>query len=167
MDQGFERRSTPHLPLAVLLEGSFRSAYYDRLPGAIRSDKDVAFRERSPRTAQLVIADGQVIANRVDAAKGMYYMLGFDRYANAKLYGNRELILNAMNYLLDDRALISIRSRAITLRPLDADQVEQRRTYWQAMGIGAPLAISLLLGLLYQWHRRSANLRPKPATASR
>lgn len=167
MDQGFERRSTPHLPLAVLLEGKFRSAYFDRIPTAFRADKDVAFRETSPRTAQLVIADGDVIANRVDAAKGMYYMLGFDRYANAKLYGNREFILNAMNYLLDDRALISIRSRAITLRPLNTDQVDQRRTWWQALGIGAPLAISLLLGFLYQWHRRSANLRPLRATALR
>ncbi|MFZ1693824.1 MAG: gliding motility-associated ABC transporter substrate-binding protein GldG [Flavobacteriales bacterium] len=169
MDQGFERRATPHLPMAVLLEGKFRSAYYDRLPSAIRADKDVAYRERSARTAQLVIADGDVIANRVDAAKGMYYMLGFDRYANAKLYGNRELILNAMNYLLDDRALISIRSRAITLRPLDTNEVSLRRTYWQAMGIGAPLAISLLFGFAYQLHRRSQNRRaaPRTSTASR
>jgi len=157
MDQGFERRSTPRLPMAVLLEGSFRSAYHDRIASDFRSSPDVAYRDRSPRTAQLVIADGQVIANRVDASKGMYYMLGFDRYANAKIYGNRELIMNAMNYLLDDRALISIRSRAITLRPLDADRIEKERAQWQIVGIGAPLAISLLLGLAYQLHRRRVN----------
>lgn len=157
MDQGFERRSTPNLPMAVLLEGSFRSAYHDRIAADFRSSPDVAFRDRSPRTAQIVIADGQVIANRVDASKGMYYMLGFDRYANAKIYGNRELIMNAMNYLLDDRALISIRSRAITLRPLDAARIEKERAQWQLVGIGAPLAISLLLGLAYQLHRRRVN----------
>lgn len=167
MDQGFERRSTPHMPMAVLLEGTFRSAYYDRIPTAFRNDPNVAVRERSPRTAQLVIADGDVITNRVDAAKGMYYMLGFDRYANAKIYGNRELILNAMNYLLDDRALISIRSRAITLRPLDSREVEQRRNYWQTVGIGVPLAIALLLGIAYQLHRRAANQSAPAAPAAR
>jgi ABC-2 type transport system permease protein len=162
MDQGFDRRSTPHLPLAVLLEGSFKSAYFDRIPTAFRSDPNVAVRERSPRTAQLVIADGDVIANRVDAAKGMYYMLGFDRYANAKIYGNRELILNAMNYLLDDRSLIRIRSRAITLRQLDAARVDRARAAWQALSIGAPLLITLLAGLAYQLHRRRLHAAPAP-----
>lgn len=165
MDQGFERRSTPYLPLAVLLEGSFTSAYHDRIPVAFKGDKDVAFRDRSPRTAQLVIADGDVIANRVDAAKGMYYMLGFDRYANAKIYGNRELILNAMNYLLDDRSLISIRSRAITLRQLDAGRVERERRTWQAINIGVPLLLVLALGIAYQQHRRRANAAPQTARA--
>ncbi|MBK7382855.1 MAG: gliding motility-associated ABC transporter substrate-binding protein GldG [Flavobacteriales bacterium] len=165
MDQGFERRSTPYLPMAVLLEGKFRSAYYDRLPTAIVTDKDVAYRERSPHTAQLVISDGDVIENRVDAAKGMFYMLGFDRYANAKIYGNRELILNAMNYLLDDRSLISIRSRAITLRQLDMNRVEVERRKWQVINLAVPLLISLVLGLAYQQHRRRSNLPPKAKRA--
>ncbi|WKZ67534.1 MAG: gliding motility-associated ABC transporter substrate-binding protein GldG [Flavobacteriales bacterium] len=160
VDPGFDKRSTPYLPLAVLLEGSFRSAYYDRLPTALISDPNVAYRERSPRTAQLVIGDGDVIGNRVDPAKGMYYMLGFDRYANAKIYGNRELIMNAMNYLLDDRSLISIRSRAITLRQLDAPRVERERRTWQAINLGVPLLLTLLLGLAYHQHRRRANAAP-------
>jgi ABC-type uncharacterized transport system involved in gliding motility auxiliary subunit len=107
-----------------------------------------------------VIGDGDVIGNRVDPAKGMYYMLGFDRYANAKIYGNRELIMNAMNYLLDDRSLISIRSRAITLRQLDAPRVERERRTWQAINLGVPLLLTLLLGLTYHQHRRRANAAP-------
>ncbi|HRH37370.1 MAG TPA: gliding motility-associated ABC transporter substrate-binding protein GldG [Flavobacteriales bacterium] len=162
MDQDFQRRSTPRMPMAVLLEGTFSSAYRDRLTTVIRNDKDVAYRERSPRTAQLVIADGDVIANRVDASKGMYYMLGYDRYAQAKVYGNREFILNAMNYLLDDRSLISIRARAITLRTLDTARTDVDRTYWQALNIALPLIISLLFGAAYQFHRRRTN-RPVAA----
>ena len=117
----------------------------------------MAYQEKSPRTAQLVISDGEVIANRVDATKGMYYMLGYDRYANAKIYGNREFILNAMNYLLDDRALISIRSRSITLRTLDSTRIEQERTTWQGINIALPLLITLLAGTAYQFHRRRSN----------
>lgn len=165
MDQGFERRSTPHMPVAVLLEGRFKSAYYDRIPNAFRDDPNIAVREWSPPTAQLVIADGDVIANRIDPAKGMFYMLGYDRYANAKIYGNRELILNAMNYLLDDRSLISIRSRAITLRQLDATRVDLQRETWQAINIGVPLLLALVLGFAYQQHRRRANTRPNPISA--
>lgn len=161
MDPGFAKRSTPFLPLAVLLEGSFRSAYYDRLPTALISDPDVAYRERSPRTAQLVIGDGDVIGNRVDPAKGMYYMLGFDRYANAKIYGNRELLMNAMNYLLDDRSLISIRSRTIVLRQLDPERIVGERTSWQLVNIGVPVLFSIAFGILFNLARRRRAAAPK------
>lgn len=159
MDQGFEKRSTPYLPVAVLLEGKFTSAFVDRLPPAFSQDPEVAFREHGNRSAQLVISDGDVIANRVDAAKGMYYMLGYDRYANAKIYGNRELLLNAMNYLLDDRSLISIRSRAITLRQLDPSRIVKDRTYWQLVNVAVPLLISLIAGIGYGFYRRRRSTR--------
>jgi ABC-2 type transport system permease protein len=153
-NMGFEQRSTPFLPLAVLLEGEFSSAYSDRLPVAFRGSEDVAFRERSPRTAQIVIGDGDVILNRVDDAKGMYYTLGFDRYSNAKIYGNRELIINAMNYLLDDKSLISIRSREITLRQLDPQRIERERTGIQVFNVVLPLVLSIAGGLLFHIVRR-------------
>jgi ABC-2 type transport system permease protein len=154
MDMGFDKRSTPYLPLAVLLEGRFTSAYTDRLPPAFREDENVAFRQHSPPSAQVVISDGDVIANRVDASKGMYYMLGFDRYANAKIYGNRELIINAMNYLLDDKSLISIRSREITLRQLDPERIEQERLPIQIFNTVLPIVLSILGGLAFHFLRR-------------
>lgn len=158
-DQGFDRRRTSYMPVAVLLEGRFTSAYRDRLPVAILQDKDVAFRERSPWTQQLVIADGDVIANRV-ASNGSPYPLGYDRYSNTTLYGNRQLILNAMNYMLGDHQLIRIRSRAITLRLLDNDQVSKHRRSWQVLNLVLPLLITLLAGTAYQFHRRRSNRAP-------
>lgn len=157
MDMGLDRNSTPHLPMAVLLEGSFTSAFMDRLPPSFTSDPQVAFREHGARTAQIVIADGDVIQNRVDPAKGMFYMLGFDRYANAKIYGNRELLINAMNYLLDDKALISIRSRAIALRQLDPQRIEQGRTGLQVLNVGLPILITVIAGLAFHFFRRRSN----------
>lgn len=154
MDMGFARNSTPYMPLAVLLEGPFSSAFTDRLPSEFTSDPTVAYREKGKRTSQIVVADGDVIANRVDPSKGMFYMLGFDRYANAKIYGNREFITNAMNYLLDDQSLISIRSREITLRQLDPDRIVQERSGWQVFNTVGPILLSLLLGLFYFWFRR-------------
>jgi ABC-2 type transport system permease protein len=109
----------------------------------------------------LVISDGDVIVNRVDPAKGMYYMLGFDRYANAKIYGNRELLMNAMNYLLDDQSLISIRSRTITLRQLDAGRIVEDRLHWQLVNTVVPVALSILIGILFNLMRRRRANAPK------
>jgi len=160
VDMGFDRNSTPYMPVAVLLEGAFTSAYRDRLPAAFTGDPEVAYREQGMRSAQLVVSDGDVIANRIDPAKGMYYMLGFDRYANAKIYGNREFIINAMNHLLDDRALISIRSRAITLRQLDPMRTAQERTGWQVFNTAVPIALSILAGLAFHLYRRRSIRTP-------
>lgn len=159
MDMAWDRNATPHMPLAVLLEGAFTSAFTDRLPPEFTSDPEVAYREQGQRTAQIVVADGDVIANRIDPGKGMYFMLGYDRYANSKIYGNREFIINAMNYLLDDASLISIRSRAITLRQLDPERIVNERAGWQVFNTVAPVLVSLLLGLTYHLYRRRRSTR--------
>lgn len=160
MDMGLDRNSIPYIPVAALLEGEFTSAFLDRLPVDFIQDPEVAYKAKSRRTSQIVISDGDVIANRVDPQKGMYFMLGYDRYTNAKIYGNRELIINAMNYLLDDQSLISIRSRAITLRQLDVQRVENERAKWQAINLGAPILLSILAGIGFNLHRRRQALRP-------
>jgi ABC-type uncharacterized transport system involved in gliding motility auxiliary subunit len=100
-----------------------------------------------------------VIANRIDASTGMYYMLGYDRYANAKIYGNREFIINAMNYLMDDQSLISIRSRTITLRQLDPQRIAVERGGWQVFNIAAPIILSILAGFGYHLYRRRRSNR--------
>lgn len=162
----FDRNSTPHMPVAALLEGKFTSAFADRLPPTFAADPQVGFREHGKRSAQIVIADGDVAQNRVDPTKGMYFMLGFDRYANAKIYGNRELIINAMNYLLDDNALISIRSRAIALRQLDPQRAETERPFWQVFNVGLPILLSVLAGVAYHVHRRRRSIRTPNASAA-
>ncbi|MBX2978913.1 MAG: gliding motility-associated ABC transporter substrate-binding protein GldG [Flavobacteriales bacterium] len=165
MEMGFERNSTPYMPVAVLLEGPFTSAFIDRLPADFTNDPEVGYREQGTKTAQLVISDGDVIENRIDPAKGVYFPLGWDRYSNAKRYGNREFIINAMNYLLDDQGLISIRSRAISLRLLDSKRIEDERRYWQVVNTVVPILLSLLAGLLFHLLRVRANRAPATGKA--
>jgi len=150
----FDRQSTPYMPMAVLLEGKFVSAFMDRLPDNFAKDPEIAFRETGKTSAQIVIADGDVARNRVDKEKGMFYALGFDRYANAKIYGNRELLVNAMNHLLDDKSLISIRSRTITLRQLDPDRIVKDRGFWQVVNTAVPVLLALVLGFCFQYLRK-------------
>ena len=159
MDMGFEKSGTPSLPVGVLLEGKFTSGFTDQLLVAPEVKKEWGYRERSVRTAQLVISDGDLIENRVDRKQGMFYTLGYDRYAKTKVYGNRELIVNAMNYLLDDRSLISIRSQSITLRQLDPQRIVDERTKWQIMNIAGPIVLALIgvLGFAFLRRKRYAN----------
>lgn len=153
VDLGLDKPASP-APVCVLLEGEFPSAFTDQLVVAPEVLKEWGHRDRSRRTAQMVISDGDVIANRVDPDQGMFYTLGYDRYARAKIYGNRELIINAVNYLLDDRSLISIRSKAITLRQLDPQRIVNERARWQGVNLAGPVILALALVGGFAWVRR-------------
>ncbi|MCB0808596.1 MAG: gliding motility-associated ABC transporter substrate-binding protein GldG [Flavobacteriales bacterium] len=154
LDLGLEKSSTPSLPVAALLEGRFRSAFADRLLIAPEDLEELGYREWSPPTAQLVVSDGDVIANRVDRERGMFFTLGYDRYTRSKIYGNKEFLINAVNYLLDDQALISVRSRAIGLRKLDPERIVEDRGFWQVFNVGLPIFLGLLIGGASWWWRR-------------
>jgi ABC-2 type transport system permease protein len=90
----------------------------------------------------IVFSDGDIIKNRYDAEKDIIYPVGYDSYTRT-LYANKELLLNAVNYLVGDEGLMDSRSRSITLRKLDENKCRERRSFYQVINIIAPL---LLLG---------------------
>lgn len=124
-------------PLAVLLEGEFKSAYKNRVkPFDIPSHLD-----QSVPTQMIIVSDGDVIKNQLQ--QGAPLELGFDRYTGTT-YGNKEFLLNSINYLLDNSGLIDIRSKEITIAFMDKEQVAEEREKWQIINLAAPL---LLLGI--------------------
>ncbi|MBK9420099.1 MAG: gliding motility-associated ABC transporter substrate-binding protein GldG [Flavobacteriales bacterium] len=146
MDLGLDKNNTPFRPVAVLTEGKFRSAFADRLLMADSALRKIGYREWGRKTAMVTISDGDAIANPVDVAKGTFYPLGYDRVMNSKVFGNREFFVNAVNYLLNDESLISIRSRAITLHQLDPQRIQTGRTAIQAANLVLPVLAGLLIG---------------------
>jgi ABC-2 type transport system permease protein len=80
--------------------------------------------------------------------------LGYDRYAQRVIYDNKEFLMNAVSYLLDDQATISVRSRAISLRPLDAEKIRSQKLGWQALAVGAPLVLVACVGMALTAVRR-------------
>jgi gliding-associated putative ABC transporter substrate-binding component GldG len=154
MDLGLDRNNDPYRPVAVLTQGKFRSAFADRLVMPDSVLKVIGYREWSRPTAQLVISDGDAIANPVDLEKRTYYPLGYERAARAKIFGNREFFINAMNYLLDDKSLISIRSRTIGLHQLDPHRIESERTSIQVANVVLPILFGLLGGIAFLLLRR-------------
>lgn len=140
----FAEGNTPNAVFAALLEGSFRSHYAQSLPERLRDDADFAFRESSAPTAMIVVSDGDVARNKF-RSDGRILPLGYDRYARRVVYDNKEFLLNAINYLLQEDALISVRSRSILLRPLDEERVRAERSGWQFVAVGMPLLVVFLV----------------------
>ena len=137
------------MPVAVLLEGSFNSMYENR----ILPFKDANFKSNGIENKMIVISDGDVIKNQID--KGVPLELGFDKWTN-NLYGNKDFMMNCVNYLLDDTGLINIRSKDVDLPLLDKEKVYQNYTWAQLITIGLPIAIVFVFGLLFTYLRKRA-----------
>jgi ABC-2 type transport system permease protein len=139
----------PFIPVAALIEGKFESLFANRIPPEIQADKLIGFLNGSTETKMIVIADGDIIKNQFQLSNGNYYPLplGYDQYTKQQ-FGNRELILNAMNYLTDDSGLISIRSREVKLRMLDRSKIDAERTYWQLLNTVIPVLLVIGFGLV-------------------
>ena len=134
-------------PVAVMMEGKFKSAYQNRvLPFA-----DKTFQSVGKETKMIVISDGDVIKNQFD--KGMPLELGFDKWTN-QLYGNKEFLLNCVNYLLDDNGLINIRSKDVDLPLLNKEEVYANYTSAQLITVGLPILILAIFGILFTYLRK-------------
>lgn len=134
-------------PLAVLLEGTFNSVYKNRINPIKLSN----VKEESTPTKMIVIADGDVIKN--DVIRNMPQELGFDKWTG-KTYGNKEFLLNAVNYLLDDDGLINIRSKKIAVAFLNQEKIASQKTSWQVFNTLLPLSLLAIFGFIFNYFRK-------------
>lgn len=145
----------PYQPVAVLLEGEFTSLYQNRVPQEIAAVSGSAFVPKSPKTAMIVVADGDMIKNQLEpGSRGPAPLpLGYDRYTGQQ-FGNKDFILNAMNYLCGDQGLLSVRSREVKLRKLDAERVKADRLEWQLLNTLVPVLLVLVFAFAHGYWRR-------------
>jgi gliding-associated putative ABC transporter substrate-binding component GldG len=143
------------LPVAILLEGVFPSAFKNRMVESITGDRNFRLITESVKTKMIVIADGDVIRNDVQrlGTSENPLTLGMDRLTG-QMYGNRDFLINCMNYLVDDYGLMDLRSREMKLRLLDKQRVKAEKTKWQIINIAGPVAIVLLAGVVYGFFRK-------------
>jgi len=143
----------PPRPVAVLLEGVFESHYKNRVPPSLMEAKEIGFKDFSERTAMIVVSDGDVIKNQFHIPNGYPLPLGYDQFTR-ETFGNKEFILNAVNFLTDGPGLISIRSRELKLRLLDKTKITNNRIVWQITNVLAPVLAVLIVGMLLIWLRK-------------
>ncbi|NSW93738.1 MAG: gliding motility-associated ABC transporter substrate-binding protein GldG [Bacteroidales bacterium] len=143
------------LPVAVLLEGKFPSAFRNRITSSLVPDKNFNVRTESVPGKMIVIADGDIIRNEVrrSGTEEIPYPLGLDRYTG-QMFGNRDFLINCLNYLADDIGLMELRARELKLRLLDKSRIKSERLKWQIVNVAGPAVIVLLAGLIYSVVRK-------------
>ena len=99
----------------------------------------------------IVIADGDVIKNQF--SKGKPLPLGFDRNTN-QTFGNKEFLLNAVNYLLDDTGLMNVRNKEVKIPFLDVERIANEKQKWQLINIILPLLLLVVFGFLFNYFRK-------------
>lgn len=149
------------IPLAILLEGKFQSLYKNRLKPKAGGEQ-LPMVEESVETQMLVVSDGDIIRNQTnvvnrDIPKGAPLPLGYDQFTGMQ-YGNKDFLINAIDYMLDDSGLIDIRSRELKIRLLDLNRTKKERLTWQLVNTLIPILLILLLAVLNYILRRKKYL---------
>ena len=149
-----------YLPLAVLVEGEFTSAYKGLLPVEFDTIQQLGYIEKSPKTRQIFVSDGDIIRNFVDG-KNQPYPAGFDRYTG-KQYDNADFILNCVNYLCADDDLLQIRAKSLRIGSLDPVLIKTKKTYYAVVNIVLPLLVIAFIGaVLIIWRRARYNSKKR------
>ena len=143
-----------NIPLAVLLEGEFKSMYKDRVrPLELKENATL-----SRPTKMIVVSDGDIIKNDFDSQHKMPLELGFDRWTS-KYYDNKAFLQNAMNYLLDDTEFLTLRNKKVQLAFLDKEKVAESARAWQMKVFLYPFLVLVIVMLLSGYFYRKKNKR--------
>jgi gliding-associated putative ABC transporter substrate-binding component GldG len=137
--------------IAYLLEGKFQSLYKNRL---LPNDPNFAdFRAESKPTKIIICSDGDLIVNEFSQKTGNPLPLGYDK-TTQHTFGNKDFVMNSIDYLIDEDGVIQAKGKEVKLRPLDKLRTRDERAFWQILNIGLPVALVLLFGFILQWTRR-------------
>ena len=150
--QAFQQRN---VPVAVLLEGPFRSLYTGRVPRAVADSLKAVNRpvkNISERNKMIIVADGDIATNQYSQMSGPLPMgmNVFTRYT----YANKDFFTNCIEYLVNPSDILQTRSKEYTLRLLDPKRVDTEKTKWQLINIALPIILVIAFGLLYQQLRK-------------
>lgn len=160
-----EKFNRSNIPVAVLLEGRFRSLYQYRV-GKIVKDSLVAmgvpFKENATDESKLiVVGDGDLVLNEVSQQLGPLPM-GWNKFTyseymkktNAGKYfipmANTKFLQNCLEYLTQNPAIIEAGNKEITLRLLDSKRIREQKTFWQLLNIVFPILVVLIAGIGFQ-----------------
>ncbi|MCK5693266.1 MAG: Gldg family protein, partial [Bacteroidales bacterium] len=146
-----------YLPIGVLLEGEFESFYknYPVPEGVVPSNWKMITQGKA--SSLFVLTDGDIVANEVSFEQGAFRAqpLGYDRYTQ-QTFGNREFIMNVVNYMTDKTGLMELRSREFKLRLLNKEEISQKPQLlkWKLINTLLPLLLVLISGLVIQLVRK-------------
>ena len=131
----------------VLIEGKFTSMYANR----IQPFEMTNFIPKSQHNKMIVISDGDVIRNQM--IRGKPSDLSQDKWTGER-FGNKEFLLNATEYLLDDNDMIQLRNKTLQINLLDKQKAYKERFFWQIINVLLPLVLLFLFGIIFRYFRK-------------
>lgn len=144
----------PNIPIGVILEGKFESVFQNRMTKQLGIDES-DIKRISNNSKMIVISDGGIIKNKVRIRNGRNQILplGYDQFSG-QTFGNRDFIINCIDYLADDIGIMELRSRTLKLRILDKVKIREEKIKWQILNVFIPIIIIILSGILYNILRK-------------
>ena len=130
-----------------MLEGNFTSAFKNR----VKPFEYSKHQDENKAAKMIVISDGDVIKNQL--RKGKPLPLGYDKKTGQN-FGNKEFLLNAVNYLLDDTGLMNVRNKEVKIPFLDVERIADEKGKWQTINILVPLLLLGVFGVLFTYFRK-------------
>lgn len=147
----------PELPVAVLLEGQFESAFTNRMsPETLKAFDTLQSLKFIPKAEKpgkmIVIGDGDIIRNEINR-DSTAYPLGFYKYTNRQ-FANGDFILNCIEYLIDDNGILQTRNKEVKLRLLNTVKAQEEKLKWQLLNIALPIGLVIIFGVAFGYIRR-------------
>lgn len=136
-----------NLPIAVLVEGEFKSAFKGILPIEFDTIKELDYRDKSVPTRQIFVSDGDIIRNPFDRKRNQPYPAGYDIYTRT-MYDNTQFIVNCVNYLCADDDLLQLRAKNFKIGSLNNDVVRKHKTLLSVLNICIPLLLVIIMGVV-------------------
>lgn len=152
-----EKWNKGNQPIALLLEGKFSSPFQNRvspqMDSLFRDVLKMPIQYTSVPTKMIVVGDGDIAKNDIDMRNGEAMPLGFNRFENYT-FGNKDFLVNCIDYLLDDSGVITARSKDFKLRLLDKVKIKEERAYWQFINLGLPILLLAAFGFGFNFWRK-------------
>lgn len=153
-----DKFNRPNLPIGILLEGTFGSLFENRLDedmNSILSSIGIPFKTISSPTSMLVVADGDVIKNLYDKETGKFAPIGYNKYEKATFNGNKDFILNSIEFMINQNNILTARTKEFKLRMLDKVKAEKDKLYWQSINIVLPIILIVIFGTInFYWRKK-------------
>jgi len=136
----------PFIPVAISMEGKFSSAFANRpIPDSIQSSE----RERladSEETKMIVISSSDIISNGIQGqgADSQVIPMGFDRVSQTQ-FGNRDFIVNAVNWLADEDGIMTLRTKQQQMYILNKKTAYENRDRFAILNMVTPILFILII----------------------
>ncbi|WP_291105767.1 MULTISPECIES: gliding motility-associated ABC transporter substrate-binding protein GldG [unclassified Dysgonomonas] len=144
------------VPVAVSLEGVFTSLFQNRkMPDSIKAD-GYKTKNISERTKMIIVSSSDIITNEIQGQgqSSQVLPMGYDRVSQQQ-FGNRDFIVNAVNWLTGDDGLMQLRTKQQKLYILNKKEAYENRNQYAILNIAFPVFfIALVMGSISLYRKR-------------